>query len=45
MAILVNLLHIKVEYHAGAEYQNLLKNSEKNSMCWSKITLSNNEKK
>ncbi len=36
---------LKVEYRADAEYENLLKNSQKNSACWSKVTLANNGKK
>ncbi len=35
-------LFIQVEYHAN---ENPLKNSEKNSMCWSKVNLSNNQNK
>ncbi len=41
----INICLDKVEYHANAEYDNPLKNLEKNSMCWSNVTLSNNEKK
>ncbi len=33
---------VKVEYHAN---ENPLKNSEQNSICWSNINVSNNEKK
>ncbi len=33
---------INVEYHAN---ENPLKNSGKNSICWSKINLSNNQKR
>ncbi len=36
---------IKVEYHTNAEYENPLKNSEKNSMCCSNVNVSNNGKK
>ncbi len=32
---------VKVKYHAN---ENPLKCSEKNSICWSKINVSNNEK-
>ncbi len=39
------IVSLKVKYHADGEYENPLKNSEKNSMCWSKVTLSNNGKK
>ncbi len=39
------MMAIKVEYHADAEYENPLKNSEKNSMYWSKVTLANNGEK
>ncbi len=35
------LLNIKVEYHAN---ENPLKNSEKNSISWSKVNVSNNQK-
>ncbi len=38
-------MEIKVEYHANAEYENPLKHSEKNSIHWSKVNVSNNGKK
>ncbi len=36
---------LKVEYQANAKYENPYQNSEKNSMYWSKVNVSNNEKK
>ncbi len=38
-------VHINVEYDANAEYENPLKNSEKNSMCCRKVNVSNNGEK
>ncbi len=38
-------LLFKVEYHANAKYENPYQNSEKNSMYWSKVNVSNNGKK
>ncbi len=37
---------LKIEYHANAKYENPLKFSEKNSLCWSKVNVnvSNNGK-
>ncbi len=34
-------LHVKVEYHAN---ENPSKNSEKDSICWSTVNVSNNKK-
>ncbi len=36
---------VKVEYHVDAEYENPLNVSDKNSMYWSKVIISNNGKK
>ncbi len=36
---------VKVEYHANAKFENPYHNSEKNSMYWSKVNVSNNGKK
>ncbi len=36
--------NFKVEYHANAKYENPLQFSDKNSMYWSKMNVSNNGK-
>ncbi len=36
---------IKAEYHANAKYENPLTISEKNSMYWSNVNVSNNGQK
>ncbi len=35
---------LKVEIHANSKYENPLKLSETNSMCWLKVNISNNDK-
>ncbi len=41
----IHSLCIKVEYHANAKYENSLNISEKNSICWLKVNVSNNSEK